>query len=78
MENTIKTLRTVFRASNALFEFQNSIQLAFSGYTTPSKMYQLHKMALNEIEKENPDLTLIDNLLAEMEMTAAKNSKNNE
>lgn len=78
VKDTIKTLRTFFRVTNAVFEFQNSIQLAVSGYISPSKMYQLHKIALNEIEKENPDLLLIDNLLAEMEITAAKNSKNNE
>lgn len=70
MDKKIKTLRTFFRVSNAAFEFQNSIQLAFSGHIVPSKMRQLHKLALVEIEKENPDLSLIDKLLVEMESTA--------
>lgn len=70
MDNKIKTLRTFFRVSNAVFEFQNSIQLAFSGHIVPSKMHQLHKLAIVEIEKENPDLSLIDKLLDEMEITA--------
>ena len=70
MDNTIKTLRTFFRVSNAAFEFQNSIQLALLGYIVPNKMHQLHKLALVEIERETPDLSLIDKLLAEMESTA--------
>ena len=73
MDKKIETLRTFFRVSNALFESRNSFQLAISGYTSLSKMHQLHKIALNEIEKENPDLSLIDNLLAEMEITAEQN-----
>jgi len=74
----IKKLRTFFIISNAAFEFydsiHDSIQLSFSRHIAPSKMHQLHKMALVEIEKENPDLSLIDKLLSEMESTA-KNGK---
>lgn len=70
MDNKIKTLRIFFRISNAAFEFQNSIQLAISGYVSQSKKHQLYKLALVEIEKENPDLSLIDKLLVEMESTA--------
>ena len=76
MDNKIKTLQTFFRISNAVFEFQNSIQLVIGGHITPNKMQQLHKIALVEIEKENPDLSLIDNLLAEMEITAEANKTN--
>jgi hypothetical protein len=68
----IKKLRTFFIISNAAFELYNSIQLSFSGHIAPSKMHQLHKMALVEIEKENPDLSLIDKLLSKMESTADK------
>jgi len=77
MEKKISQLRTFFRVSNAAFEFQNSIQLAFSGHIVPTKMQQLHKMALVEIEKESPDLSKIDNLLAEMENLAELNSQTN-
>lgn len=72
MDNKIKTLRTFFRISNATFEFQNSIQLVLLGYIVPNKMQQLLKLALVEIEKENPDLSLIDKLLAEIKITAEK------
>jgi len=75
MDKKIKTLRMFFRVSNAAFEFQNSIQLAISGHITPSKMHQLHKLALVEIEKENPDLSIIVNLLEEMEKLAELNSQ---
>lgn len=70
LDKKIPQLRTFFRISNAAFEFQNSIQLAISGHIEPNEMQQLHKVALFEIEKENPDLSLIDNLLAEMENLA--------
>jgi len=76
MDNKIKALRTFFRISNAAFEFQNSIQLAFGGRIVPSKMQELHKLAFAEIEKEDPDLSLIDNLLAEMESTAKDFDRN--
>lgn len=75
MDEKIKTLRTFFRVSNAVFEFQNSIQLAFSGHIVPTKMQQLHKMALIEIEKEKPDLSIIDNLFDEMQKLAESNSQ---
>lgn len=75
LDKKIPQLRTFFRISNAAFEFQNSIQLAISGHIEPNEMQQLHKVALFEIEKENPDLLLIDNLLAEMENLAELNSQ---
>ena len=70
----ILQLRIFFRASNAVFDFANSIQSAFNTIVEPNKMQQLHKIALEEIEKENPDLSKIDNLLAEMESLAELNS----
>lgn len=76
VKDTIKTLRTIFKVSNAVFEFQNSIQLSVSGYISISKMHQLHKKALNELEKENPDLSIIDNLMLEMEITAGQAKSN--
>ena len=75
MDKKIKTLRTFFRVSNAVFDFTSAIQSAFNGIVSSNKMHQLHKIALNEIEKENPDLSLIDNLLAEMEKTAELNGQ---
>jgi hypothetical protein len=74
MDKKISHLRTFFRVSNAAFDFTNAIQSAVNGIVTPNKMQQLHKLALEEIEKENPDLSKIDNLLAEMESLAELNS----
>lgn len=75
MNKKISQLRTFFRVSNAAFDFTNAIQSAFNGSVTPTKMQQLHKLALEEIEKENPDLSKIHNLLAEMEGLAELNSQ---
>jgi len=72
----IEILRTFFRISNAAFEFANTVQLVVNGNEIRSKMYNLHKIALSEIEKENPDILLIDILLAEMEKTAEFNNHN--
>ena len=75
MGERISQLRTFCRVSNAAFDFTNAIQSAFNGIVTPNEMQQLHKLALEEIEKENPDLFKIDNLLAEMEKLAEVNSR---
>jgi hypothetical protein len=75
MDKKISKLLTFFRVSNAAFDFTNAIQSAFNGIITPNKMQQLHKLALEEIEKDNPDLSKIDNLLAEMERLAEVNSQ---
>ena len=74
MDKKILQLRTFFRVSNAVFECANSIQSICNVIALPNKMQQLHKIALDEIEKENPDLSKIDNLLAEMESLAEENS----
>jgi hypothetical protein len=66
MKTEIEKLKAFFGVSNAFFEIQNNIQLAMGGHVMPNKMQQLHKIALVEIEKENPDLSLIDKLLDEM------------
>jgi len=73
MDKTIKKLRVFFRISNAAFICMDSIVLAFDGKPVETKMKQLHKIALYEIEKENPDLSIIDALLIEMGKTAELN-----
>lgn len=37
-EEKIKTLRTFFRVSNAVFEFQNSIQLACTNFQVTAEL----------------------------------------
>lgn len=74
MNAAIPHLRTFFRISNATFESVRLFTVALGGNPTPSKMEQLHKLALVEIEKEEPDLTIMDHLLSEMELCAGKNT----
>jgi hypothetical protein len=73
MNKKISQLRTFFRVSNATFDFANDIQSSVNGIIAPNKMQQLHKLALMEIEKENPDFSKIDNLLSEMQSLAELN-----
>ena len=66
----IKLLRTFFSISNAIFDIEKIVQLHLNGIIIPKKMQYLHKLAMEELEKENPDLEIIDKLLAEMENLA--------
>jgi DeoR/GlpR family transcriptional regulator of sugar metabolism len=75
MDINIKKLKTFFTISNAAFEFTDTVQLTIGGHIHPNKMRLLHKMALEELEKFNPDLSIIDELLAEMESLAEFNSQ---
>jgi len=70
MDKHIYALRTFFRVSNAAFDFSNSVQSACGGTVVTNEMHELHKIALEEIEKENPDLSKMDELLEEMENLA--------
>jgi hypothetical protein len=78
--NVISQLRIFFGISNAVFEFQQTITSVFNRNAQPSPMAILHRLALKEVQKENPDLKYIDRLLAEMEILAEenRNKKNNE
>ncbi len=75
MDKKINHLRTFFRVSNIAFDCVMAMRVAFGGKSIVSPMHQLHKLALIEIEKENPDLSIIDNLLEEMEKLAESNSQ---
>ena len=66
----IKLLRTFFSISNEIFDIEKIVQLHLNGIIIPKKMQYLHKLAMEELEKENPDLEIIDKLLAEMENLA--------
>lgn len=67
---TIETLRKFFRISNAAFDFAELIAKELCSKYTPSVIEKLHRKALIEIEKQDPDMTIIDALLAEMEEAA--------
>ena len=67
MDKIIDTLRKFFAISVAAFEMQHTISLAFGYKGNKSYMHLLHLSAKEEIDKENPDLTIIDKYLAMME-----------
>lgn len=77
-DKRIKTLRTFFRVSNAAFTCVNTVSAAVSGktYKHEHPMATLHRLALTEIEKENPSMGYMDNLLEQMELEAERNAKN--
>ncbi len=75
MKKEVETLRTFFRLSNATFDFKDVIQVLFIGRPSLDRMQELHRAALLEIEKENPDLKIIYKLISEMEQEAEKNRK---
>ena len=75
MNTPIKTLKQFFLISNAAFEMQKAILIAIGQDYNPSAMHELHKMALLELEKESPNLHLIDDLLIQMEGLAKSNNK---
>jgi hypothetical protein len=67
MNEAINRLRIFFRVSNAAIESVMNISAAFGNKPILTPMYQMHKLALHEIEKENPDLVIIDKYLLIME-----------
>ena len=75
-EANIETLRKFFRTSNAAFEFMEKIQVIYTNkIIIHSPMRLLHKTALDEIEKDQPDMQIMDNLIEEMERLAEYNRK---
>src|SRR5690606_31594379 len=58
--------RMVFRISCGAFKFMETIQLATIGYIIPNKIKSLHEMALLELEKQDPDLKVIDYFIEEI------------
>lgn len=66
----IEHLRVFFRISNASFEFVRKFNNAFGEETRLSEMEDLHKIALEEIEKDTPDHTKVLKLLERMEALA--------
>lgn len=67
-------LKIFFSISTAAFTMMHSVSSAL-GKTDQSisPMEMLHRIALAEIEKEEPDINLIDTLLLQMEQLAEQN-----
>lgn len=68
-------LRKFFRISNATFDCVAIMCNAFGGKYIVTPMHQLHKLALEEAEKEEPDMILIDKYLEQMQLLAQRNSE---
>lgn len=78
-EKQIQALRTFFRISTAAFEFVGKVAMAANGgkFIPENPMDVLHRIALMEVEKENPNMEYIDMLLAQMEDLANQNAAEN-
>ena len=85
MDATIKRLRAFFSITNAAFDLlETMFDAADSLDAQLSKMppkrqltkevHDLHKAALKELEKESPDLSVIDGIMFEMERIAQRNA----
>jgi len=66
-QKSVDTLRKFFTVTVAAFEMHHSISLVFGNKGDISDMHHLHLIAKEEIEKVDPDLAKIDNLLSMME-----------
>ncbi len=75
-EKTIAGLRRFFTISVAAFEMQHTIMKAFGKEVQESFMHQMHLIAKEEINKENPDMNRINTLLEIMQNFADKNKQN--
>jgi hypothetical protein len=80
MENKAhKTLKQFFTVTTAAFTMMNSVSAAFGRMPHPTAMETLHRMALQELEKPEPNAEFLDGLLFKMEQLAEeyKNSQTN-
>ena len=74
-QKQITALRKFFRISTAAMEFADEVSKSYSGPGLDEKwlaMLALHKQALAEVEKENPDADTVERLLEKMENTAVQ------
>lgn len=63
----IEHLRMIFRISCAAFDFKNQILAALGKVPPPYHMETLHRLMLMELEKQEPDMSVVHSLLKEME-----------
>lgn len=74
----IQTLKRFFKISNAAFEFKNTMLAALGHVPHPTAMEQLHRMALQELERDEPNTAFLDGLLFQMEQLAEQNKRESE
>jgi hypothetical protein len=79
MENQqIQTLKRFFKISTAAFDFKNTIITAFGKTPHPTTMELLHRIALKELERDNPNPEVLDELLFQMQLLAEQNKRDSE
>jgi hypothetical protein len=76
MKDRLDHLRMFFKITIAAFDMQDAIISAVGQTPQPNKMKFLHVMALDELNKETPDLATVDALLEQMELLAEQNKAN--
>lgn len=76
-KKVINALRAYFRVTCLGFEFGRNIQAVLGNKPLITQMEHLHSMALCEIEKDKPNMLLINKLLEQMELLAEQNYTNN-
>lgn len=66
-QKRIDALRKFFRISVAAFDMMDTISRAFGYKCQVGEMHKLHIAAKSEIEKDNPNMELMDRYLESME-----------
>ena len=74
-DKVINAMKMFFTISNATFNFHNAVVMAIGHNPHMSKMHELHKIAFNEVNKENPNIEFILKLVDEMQILAEENAK---
>lgn len=75
MENKIDALRKFFKISVAAFDMYHTVRTALGSNVGKTYMHELHLQAKKEIEKAEPDLSKIGDLLAIMERWTEENEE---
>jgi len=75
MEKVISQLRTFFEISTAGVVFMETILKATGNEPKHNEMYELHKLAHEELQKENPDIAKMDSLLEKMQLLAERQNQ---
>ena len=70
-----KTLKLFFTVTTDAFTMTSSVSAAFGNIQQPTEMEMLHRMALAELEKEEPNVALIGGLLFQMGQLSEQNKR---
>ena len=74
-QKEIESARRAFTIAIGAFNFSHMVSIQFGGTGLDERglqMIELHKQALAECEKENPDIAVIGSLITQMEIIASQ------